>query len=90
MGIRKADGSIMTNPPMDTRIQSDDQIFAIAEDDDKIDLSNLSRIPLEDSLILKNGKHPSPSQSADSSSAGTAPAPPSSASWITTSPKAPS
>jgi len=60
MGIRKADGSIMMNPPMDTRIQSSDEIFAIAEDDDKINLSNLSRIPLEDSLILKNGKTSKP------------------------------
>jgi ion channel POLLUX/CASTOR len=60
MGIRKADGTIMMNPPMDTRIQSDDHIFAIAEDDDKIQLSNLTRIPLEENLILKNGKASKP------------------------------
>lgn len=56
MGVRKADGTIMMNPPMDTRIQSDDQIFAIAEDDDKVTLSNRSRIPLEESLIQQSGK----------------------------------
>ena len=56
MGLRKADGTIMMSPPMDTRIQSGDQIFAIAEDDDKIQLSNLPRIPLDESLILQTGK----------------------------------
>jgi voltage-gated potassium channel Kch len=56
MGLRKADGAIMMSPPMDTRIQSGDQIFAIAADDDKIQLSNLPRIPLDESLILQTGK----------------------------------
>ncbi len=60
MGLRKADGTITLSPPMDTRIQSGDQIFAIAEDDDKIQLSNLSRIPLDESLILQNGKASKP------------------------------
>jgi hypothetical protein len=40
---------------MDTRIQSGDQVFVIAEDDDKIKLSGLSRIPLEESLIRVSG-----------------------------------
>jgi len=40
---------------MDTRIQSGDQIFVIAEDDDKIKLSGLSRIPLDESLIQISG-----------------------------------
>ena len=60
MGIRKADGTIMMNPSMQTRIQSGDQIFAIAEDDDKIQLSELPRIPLDESLILQAGKAPKP------------------------------
>jgi voltage-gated potassium channel Kch len=51
MGIRNADGSITMSPAMDTRIQSGDQIFVIAEDDDKIKLSELSRIPFDESLI---------------------------------------
>lgn len=54
MGVRKADGTIMMNPPMDTRIQSGDQIFAIAEDDDKIELSNNAKV--EESLILQGAK----------------------------------
>jgi len=56
MGIRKMDGTIQLNPPMDMRIQSGDQIFALAEDDDKIELSGLDRVTLDESLILKNGK----------------------------------
>jgi voltage-gated potassium channel Kch len=55
MGIRKADGSIAMSPAMDIRIQSGDQIFVIAEDDDKIKLSGLSRIPLDESLIQVAG-----------------------------------
>jgi voltage-gated potassium channel Kch len=55
MGIRKADGSIALSPAMDTRIQSGDQIFVIAEDDDKIKLSGLSRIPFDESLIRVSG-----------------------------------
>lgn len=54
MGIRKADGTIAMNPPMDTRIQSGDQIFAIAEDDDKIELSNSPKV--EENLIMQSGK----------------------------------
>jgi hypothetical protein len=47
---------------MDSRIESGDQIFAIAEDDDKITLANLPRIPLEESLIhpSENGTKPKP------------------------------
>ncbi len=55
MGIRKADGSIAMSPAMDTRIQSGDQIFVIAEDDDKIKLMGLSRIPFDESLIQVSG-----------------------------------
>ena len=56
MGIRTADGAVKMNPPMDTRIQPGDHIFAIAEDDDKILLANLARVPVEESLIHPNGK----------------------------------
>ncbi len=56
MGLRKTDGTIAMNPPMNTRIESGDQIFAIAEDDDKIELSGLSNIPLDEKLIQKTAK----------------------------------
>jgi voltage-gated potassium channel Kch len=55
MGIRKADGSISMSPAFDTRIQSGDQVFVIAEDDDKIKLSGLSRIPFDEDLIRVSG-----------------------------------
>ncbi len=58
MGVRKTDGAILMNPPMDTRIQPDDQIFALSADDDTIRLSGLSRLPLDESLIRSNGKAP--------------------------------
>jgi voltage-gated potassium channel Kch len=60
MGIRKADGTIAMNPAMDTRIQSGDQVFVIAEDDDKIKLSGISRIPLDESLIQVTGAFSKP------------------------------
>lgn len=56
MGLRKADGTILMNPPMDTIIEPEDRIIVIAEDNDKIELSNLPRIPLDESLILQNGR----------------------------------
>ena len=56
MGIRKADGSIAMSPSMDTRIQSGDQVFVLAADEDKIELARLSRIPLNESLIQISGK----------------------------------
>ncbi len=60
MGIRKADGTLLMNPAMSTRIDSGDQIFALAEDDDKIHVSGLSRIPIDENLIHKTGKAPRP------------------------------
>lgn len=59
LGIRKADNTIMMNPPMDTRIQSGDQIFAIAEDDNKIQLTT-SRLTPDEKLILKTSKSAKP------------------------------
>lgn len=56
MGIRKTDGTIALSPPMDTRIQSGDQVFVLSADEDKINLSGLSRIPLDESLIQISGK----------------------------------
>jgi voltage-gated potassium channel Kch len=55
MGIRKADGTVAMNPSMDTRIQPGDHLFLIAEDDDKISLSN-ARVSSDESLIQQSGK----------------------------------
>lgn len=56
MGFRKVDGTIMLNPPMGTRMEPGDHLFALSEDDDTIKLSGLSSIPIEESLIRTAGK----------------------------------
>ena len=45
MGLRKADRKILLNPPMDSSIEKDDQIFALSADDDTIRLANASTAP---------------------------------------------
>jgi voltage-gated potassium channel Kch len=40
MGLRFADGRIVLNPPMDTRIGAGDKVIAISEDDDTVKLSD--------------------------------------------------
>ena len=54
MGIRREDGTILMSPAMDTRIMPGDSIFAIAEDDDKIQLSN-ARFTPDENLIQRSG-----------------------------------
>lgn len=39
MGVRKSDSKILLNPPMDSKIESGDQIFALSADDDTIRMS---------------------------------------------------
>lgn len=56
MGIRKADGQIILNPPMDLRIESADKILAISQDDDTIHVSSLSAPPVNEALIHTSGK----------------------------------
>jgi Trk K+ transport system NAD-binding subunit len=60
MGVRKTDGTILLNPPMDTRIEPGDELFALSEDDDTIRLSGLSNIPIEEGLIRTAGKAQKP------------------------------
>ncbi len=54
LGLRKAGGSILFNPPMDSLIESGDKIIAVSADDDTIQLSNLNLIPINEQVI-----HPS-------------------------------
>ncbi|GAB4415179.1 MAG: lipoprotein [Anaerolineales bacterium] len=51
MGLRKADGSIHMNPPMDFIIESGDEIFAISKDDDTINISQMPESAVDASLI---------------------------------------
>jgi voltage-gated potassium channel Kch len=54
MGLRKASGQILLNPPMDARIEEGDQIFALSADDDTIRLSSHSRPPIDEAVIRSN------------------------------------
>jgi Trk K+ transport system NAD-binding subunit len=56
MGIRKTAGAILLNPPMDTRLEAGDQLFALSEDDDTIRLSGLAQPPVEASLVRGDAK----------------------------------
>jgi voltage-gated potassium channel Kch len=51
MGLRKADGKILLSPPVDTRIEDGDQIFALSSDDDTIQLSGQERTPINEAVI---------------------------------------
>ncbi len=56
MGVRKADGRLLLNPPMDHCLEDSDQIFALSEDDDTIRLSALGRPPINEAVIHPNGR----------------------------------
>jgi voltage-gated potassium channel Kch len=56
MGLRKADGKILLSPPMDTRIEAGDQIFALSADDDTIRLSSQSQAPINEAAIRSSSK----------------------------------
>lgn len=56
MGLRKANGKIILNPPMDLLIEAGDQIFALSADDDTIRLSSLSQPPINEAVIHSNGR----------------------------------
>ncbi len=60
LGIRKRDGEILLNPPMDTPIEEGDAILAISEDDDTIRLDAPDSLPIDDSAILEDGAPPAP------------------------------
>jgi voltage-gated potassium channel Kch len=54
MGLQKADGKVLLNPPMDTRIETGDQTFALSADDDTIRLSDQSQPAINESVIRSN------------------------------------
>ncbi len=56
MGIRKADGLLAMNPPMDTKLGESDQLFMLAEDDDKIHPSDLAEVPLDVKVMQSAAK----------------------------------
>jgi len=54
MGLRKANGQILLSPPMDTRIESGDHIFALSADDDTIRVTNPSLPAINEAIIRSN------------------------------------
>jgi voltage-gated potassium channel Kch len=54
MGIRKANGQIILNSPMDSRIESGDKIVALSADNDTIRLSGLNSFSIDESAIRSN------------------------------------
>ncbi len=51
IGLHFAGGRLQLNPPMETIIGRGDEIIAIAEDDDKIILSNLAPVAVDESAL---------------------------------------
>jgi voltage-gated potassium channel Kch len=56
MGIRKSDGTISMNPPMETRIDPGDDVFAISEDDDTVLIHGMASIPIDEQAINPPGR----------------------------------
>jgi ion channel POLLUX/CASTOR len=54
IGLRPADGRILLNPAMETRVAAGDQVIAIAEDDDTVRLSGRSSIAIDTAVIQKH------------------------------------
>jgi Trk K+ transport system NAD-binding subunit len=55
MGVRRADRTILLNPPMDLTLESGDQVFAITADDDTLVLSGLEK-PAVDAAVIRSGE----------------------------------
>ncbi len=62
MGIRKADGSLRMNPPMDTRLEAGDQVFGLAEDDDRFRFEMPAAAPIPGNVLRSDRptRQPSP------------------------------
>lgn len=56
IGLRRAGGGILLNPPMDARIAADDQVIAISSDDDTV-VTSKEPAPVDAAAIVA---HPAP------------------------------
>lgn len=64
IGLRKNNGDIVLKPPMNTIIEKGDMVIAIAEDDDKIILSNIKEFHIDHSAIRPAPKYIQPKPEA--------------------------
>lgn len=55
IGLMRADGEVLINPPMTTRLRADDQVIAISEDDDTVVVST-GKSPAADIAAMRRGK----------------------------------
>ena len=51
IGLRKADGRVLLNPPMDGKIEAGDAVIAISQDDDTVRLAEGPRPPVDSAAI---------------------------------------
>lgn len=58
IGLRRADGSAVLNPPAETRLEPGDSVIAIAEDDDTVRLSGKTEWGIQDKAIVKGSTVP--------------------------------
>ena len=58
MGLRKANGGILLNPPMDSVIEKDDQIFALSADDDTIRIVATSGMVQINEAVIRSTREP--------------------------------
>jgi voltage-gated potassium channel Kch len=56
MGLERADGTILMNPPMETDIRAGDKLFALSEDDDTLRVSGLAGVPVDEGAIRSSRK----------------------------------
>ena len=56
IGCMRADGSVLINPPMKTRLESGDQVIAISEDDDTLVLTGKAPPAAERGVIVLSAK----------------------------------
>ncbi len=57
-GLRRRDGTVLLNPPMDTVIRADDEIIVLAEDDLLIRLASGAPPPVAETAITTAAPHP--------------------------------
>lgn len=60
MGIGRANGAVLLNPPMDTRFEPGDKVIAISADDDTVKLSGLNTHPIQTAALRANGHAAAP------------------------------
>ncbi|HVJ63413.1 MAG TPA: hypothetical protein VM555_11975 [Tahibacter sp.] len=56
IGLMRADGEVLINPSMKTRLEAGDQVIAISEDDDTLVLSGRAPPPADRAAIVLPGK----------------------------------